>query len=127
MKQSDELPGMSIAEVFARGGPSRSFARTTRGSPAGSACANTRRRGGRPAGLQVFQNCANLIRTLPMLTFDEPLRRGRERRLRGPRAGGAALRADVEPAGAREQQRPAARVYDPIATGEPHADGLTRL
>jgi hypothetical protein len=64
MNASGDLSGMSIAEVFAHGGV-RSSARTTRASPAGSACAsNLAEADDGPAEALIFRTCENLIRTL---------------------------------------------------------------
>lgn len=127
MNASGDLSGMSIAEVFARGGVPLIRADNTR-------VAGWQRireyladaEDGLPR-LQIFRCCEHLIRTLPMLAFDERFVED----VSGTCEDHApeALRYGLmsRPVHASERKRPKARAYDPFAAGEPRADGFTRL
>ncbi len=127
MNASGDIPGMSIAEVFANGGVP--LIRADNARVAGwqrvreyLASADD----GSPL-LQVFRCCGNLIRTLPLLTFDaknaEDVSDGCEDH--APEALRYALMS--RPVGAAAKRMPRVRAYDPFAAGEPRADGFTRL
>ncbi|MCE5188253.1 MAG: phage terminase large subunit [Eubacteriales bacterium] len=127
MNASGDLSGMSIAEVFAHGGVP--LIRADNARIAGwqrireyLAAADD----GEPK-LVIFRNCENLIRTLPMLAFDERFTED----VSGDCEDHApeALRYGLmsRPVSAGERKRPKARAYDPFAAGEPRADGFTGL
>ncbi len=127
MNASGELPGMSIAEVFAHGGVPLLRADNTR-VPGWQRVREYLADGddGQPR-LCIFRCCQNLIRTLPMLTFDENFVED---------VGGAcedhapeALRYGLmsRPVSSQAKQAPKARAYDPFASAESSADGFTRL
>lgn len=127
MNASGELPGMSIAEVFAHGGVPLLRADNTR-------VAGWQRvreyladgDDGQPR-LGIFRSCQNLIRTLPMLTFDENFVED----VSGSCEDHApeALRYGLmsRPVSPQAKQAPKARAYDPFAAAEPGTDGFTRL
>jgi len=127
MNASNDLSGMSIAEVFAHGGVPLIRADNTR-VPGWQRVREylADADDGEP-NLQIFESCTELIRTLPMLTFDE--------RFAEDVAGNCedhapeALRYGLmsRPVGAREQLKPKARAYDPFSTAKPLADGFTAL
>jgi len=127
MNASDDLPGMSIAEVFARGGVPLVRADNTR-------IAGWQRvreylsdaDDGLPR-LMIFRTCENLVRTLPMLTFDEHFTED----VSGTCEDHApeALRYGLmsRPVSPQPKPKPKARAYNPFALEEPRADGFTRL
>jgi hypothetical protein len=127
MNASGELPGMSIAEVFAHGGVPLLRADNTR-VPAGSASANIWRTATTASRDWASSALArNLIRTLPMLTFDENFVED----VSGSCEDHApeALRYGLmsRPVSFAEKLMPKARAYDPFLAAEPSADGFTRL
>jgi len=77
--------------------------------------------------LQIFRNCGNLIRTLPLLTFDAHDAEDADGSCEdhAPEALRYALMS--RPVSAAAKRTPKARAYDPFAVGEPRADGFTRL
>jgi phage terminase large subunit len=127
MNASGELPGMSIAEVFAHGGVPLLRADNTR-VPGWQRVREYLADGddGQPR-LGIFRSCQNLIRTLPMLTFDENFVED----VSGACEDHApeALRYGLmsRPVSLAEKLQPKARAYDPFAAAEPSADGFTRL
>ena len=127
MNASGDLPGMSIAEVFAHGGVPLIKADNTR-IPGWQRVREylADADDGLPR-LLIFESCTNLIRTLPMLTFDE----NHAEDVAGNCEDHApeALRYGLmsRPVGARDQQKPKARAYDPFSTESPLADGFTAL
>lgn len=127
MSASGELPGMSIAEVFAHGGVPLLRADNTR-VPGWQRVREYLADGddGQPR-LGIFRSCQNLIRTLPMLTFDENFVED----VSGSCEDHApeALRYGLmsRPVSFAEKLMPKARAYDPFLAAEPSADGFTRL
>ena len=127
MNASGDLSGMSIAEVFAHGGVP--LIRADNARIAGWQRVReylAEADDGEPK-LVIFRNCENLIRTLPMLAFDERFTED----VSGDCEDHApeALRYGLmsRPVSAGERKRPKARAYDPFAAGEPRADGFTGL
>lgn len=127
MDGSKDLSGMSIAEVFAHGGVP--LVRADNARVAGwqrvrEYLADSD--DGLP-GLLIFRTCENLIRTLPMLTFDKRFMED----VSGACEDHApeALRYGLmsRPVSAGADKKPTARGYDPFAAGETCADGFTRL
>ncbi len=127
MDGSKDLSGMSIAEVFTHGGVP--LVRADNARVAGwqrvrEYLADSD--DGLP-GLLIFRTCENLIRTLPMLTFDKRFMED----VSGACEDHApeALRYGLmsRPVSAGADKKPMARGYDPFAAGEPCADGFTRL
>jgi phage terminase large subunit len=127
MSASGDLAGMSIAEVFARGGVP--LIRADNARVAGwqrireyLADADD----GQPR-LLIFRNCEHLIRTLPMLTFDERFVEDVSDHCEDHAPEALRYGLMSRPACSAEPKRKKARTYDPFATGEPRADGFTRL
>ncbi|MEN6340195.1 MAG: phage terminase large subunit [Clostridiaceae bacterium] len=127
MNASGELPGMSIAEVFAHGGVTLIRADNTR-IPGWQRVREylADADDGQPR-LGIFRCCQNLIRTLPMLTFDENFVEdvGGNCEDHAPEALRYGLMS--RPVSFAEKQLPKARVYDPFAAAEPRSDGFTKL
>jgi len=127
MAASGDIGGMSIAEVFAHGGVPLIRADNAR-IPGWQRVREYLSDGddGQPK-LRIFRNCENLIRTLPALTFDEHFVEdvGSHCEDHAPEALRYGLMS--RPSAASEPKKPKARAYDPFASGEPHADGFTRL
>ena len=127
MTGSDDVAGMSIAEVFVNGGVPLLKADNTR-------VAGWQRvreyladaDDGRPK-LQIFSCCTNLIRTLPSLTFDEHFPED----VSGTCEDHApeALRYGLmsRPVAPRRKAEKKPRVYDPFAVYTPAEDGFTQL
>ena len=127
MSASGDISGMSIAEVFARGGVPLIRADNAR-IPGWQRVREylADADDGLPR-LLIFRTCENLIRTLPLLTFDEHFTEdvGGNCEDHAPEALRYALMS--RPAAGVSQKKPKTRVYDPFALREPHADGFTGL
>lgn len=127
MDKSGDLPGMSIAEVFAHAGVPLIKADNTRVpgwqrvreylSPSDD---------GKP-GLVIFDACRNLIRTLPMLTFDEQFVEDVSGKCEDHAPEALRYGLMSRPTARAEKRAKKARAYDPFATGEPRADGFAAL
>ena len=125
--EGGDVKGMSIAEVFEKGGVPLLRADNARVAGWQRVREYLAGRDDGEPGLVIFRCCTNLIRTLPMLTFDErcpedvsgtcedhapeALRYGLMSRPVGPRT----------PPSARQ------RVYDPFAVSQPRTDGFVGL
>jgi hypothetical protein len=127
MNASGDLPGMSIAEVFAHGGVPLIRADNSR-IPGWQRVREYL--AGADDGLpylQIFDSCTNLIRTLPTLTFDAQFTEDVAGNCEDHAPEALRYGLMSRPAGAREKQKPKARVYDPFSTESPLADGFTAL
>ena len=127
MQQGGDVGGMSIAEVFIRGGVPLLKADNTR--VAGWQRVReylTPFPDGAPR-LTIFSCCQNLIRTLPLLTFDEHFTEdvGGNAEDHAPEALRYGLMS--RPAAARPGKVKKRRVYDPFAAAEPYGDGFSQL
>jgi hypothetical protein len=127
MNASGDLSGMSIAEVFVHGGVPLIKADNSR-IPGWQRVREylADADDGLPR-LLIFESCTNLIRTLPMLTFDE--KHAEDVAGNCEDHAPEALRYGLmsRPVGARDQQKPKARVYDPFSAESSLADGFTAL
>lgn len=127
MSASGDIGGMSIAEVFAHGGVPLIRADNTR-IPGWQRVREYLSEGddGQPK-LLIFRNCENLIRTLPALTFDEHFIEDVSSHCEDHAPEALRYGLMSRPSAASEPRKQKARAYDPFASGEPHADGFTRL
>ena len=127
MSGSGDILGMSIAEVFTRGGVPLIKADNARVqgwqrvreylSPAED---------GKPH-LQIFRCCTNLIRTLPMLTFDTHFTEDVSGACEDHAPEALRYGLMTRPIKSVEQPKPKARVYDPFARNEPCQNGFDAL
>ncbi|MEA4869494.1 MAG: phage terminase large subunit [Christensenella sp.] len=127
MSGSQDLSGMSIAEVFAHGGVPLIRADNAR-IPGWQRVREylAEADDGLPR-LLLFRTCENLIRTLPMLTFDEHFSEDVSAHCEDHAPEALRYGLMSRPVAASEAKRTKARAYDPFAAGEPIADGFTRL
>jgi phage terminase large subunit len=127
MSGSQDLSGMSIAEVFAHGGVPLIRADNAR-IPGWQRVREYLAEvdDGLPR-LLIFRTCENLIRTLPMLTFDEHFSEDVSANCEDHAPEALRYGLMSRPVATSEPKRPKARTYDPFASGEPIADGFTRL
>ena len=127
MSGSQDLSGMSIAEVFAHGGVPLIRADNAR-IPGWQRVREylAEADDGLPR-LLIFRTCENLIRTLPMLTFDEHFSEDVSAHCEDHAPEALRYGLMSRPVATSEPKRPRARTYDPFASGEPIADGFTRL
>lgn len=127
MNGSGDVSGMSIAEVFERGGVPllrADNARVAGWQRVREYLAN--REDGLP-GLQIFASCTNLIRTLPMLTYDtgNPEDVGDHQEDHAPEALRYGLMS--RPVGVRGAVKRKRRAYDPFALDAEPADGFVEI
>ena len=118
---------MSIAEVFAHGGVPRIRADNAR-IPGWQRVREylAEADDGLPR-LLIFRTCENLIRTLPMLTFDEHFSEDVSANCEDHAPEALRYGLMSRPVATSEPKRPKTRIYDPFVSGEPIADGFTRL
>ena len=127
MSGSQDLSGMSIAEVFAHGGVPLIRADNARIAGWQRVREYLNEADDGLPRLQIFRNCENLIRTLPMLTFDEHFAEDVSAHCEDHAPEALRYGLMSRPVAASEPKRTKARAYDPFATGETIADGFTRL
>ena len=127
MSGSQDLSGMSIAEVFAHGGVPLIRADNAR-IPGWQRVREylAEADDGLPR-LLIFRTCENLIRTLPMLTFDEHFSEDVSAHCEDHAPEALRYGLMSRPVAKSEPKKPNKRIYDPFASGEPIADGFTRL
>ncbi len=127
MSGSQDISGMSIAEVFAHGGVPLIRADNAR-IPGWQRVREylAEADDGLPR-LLIFRTCENLIRTLPMLTFDEHFSEDVSAHCEDHAPEALRYGLMSRPVAKSEPKKPNKRIYDPFASGEPIADGFTRL
>ncbi|MEA5048798.1 MAG: phage terminase large subunit [Eubacteriales bacterium] len=127
MDGSRDLSGMSIAEVFAHGGVPLIRADNTRVAGWQRVREYLADADDGTPGLAIFRTCENLIRTLPMLTFDDRFLEDVSGNCEDHAPEALRYGLMSRPVSAGEGKKPKARGYDPFATTEPRADGFTGL
>ena len=127
MSASGELTGMSIAEVFAHGGVPLIRADNARVAGWQRVREYLADADDEQPKLMIFRSCEHLIRTLPMLTFDERFSEDVSDRCEDHAPEALRYGLMSRPACAAEPKPRKARTYDPFATVQPRADGFTRL
>jgi len=81
---------------------------------------------GKP-NLQIFETCRNLIRTLPLLTFDERFVEDVSGKCEAHAPEALRYGLMSRPTARAEKRAKKARAYDPFTAGEPRADGFAAL
>ena len=127
MNASGDLSGMSIAEVFAHGGVPLVKADNARVSGWQRVREYLAEADDGLPRLQIFRCCENLIRTLPMLFFDEHFVEDVSGRCEDHAPEALRYGLMSRPSAASAPKKPKTRAYDPFAVHEPHADGFTGL
>ena len=118
---------MSIAEVFARGGVPLIKADNARIAGWQRIREYLADADDAQPRLLIFRNCEHLIRTLPMLTFDERFVEDVCDHCEDHAPEALRYGLMSRPSATSEPKKAKARAYDPFASGEPRADGFTRL
>ncbi|MEG1524927.1 MAG: phage terminase large subunit [Clostridia bacterium] len=127
IQQSGDIGGMCIAEVFEKGGIPLLKADNTRVAGWQRVREYLADMDDGLPGLHIFSSCTNLIRTLPMLTYDEhfPEDVAANCEDHAPEALRYGLMS--RPVSQRTRMLPKKRVYDPFAANEPAMDGFVQL
>jgi phage terminase large subunit len=127
MSASGELNGMSIAEVFAHGGVPLVRADNARINGWQRVREYLAEADDGLPGLLIFRTCENLVRTLPALTFDERFVEDVSPVCEDHAAEALRYGLMSRPVAESAPKKSKARVYDPFAASQPHADGFTGL